>query len=102
MHVMVNEKRFWSRMNAGVGNAAQARCRVASAIKKNVPDERTPCVGGQEEQTTDSMSRVKLKLCADIGPSSGSGSARSGQIREVYPVPVCGAAPLIVPAALVQ
>jgi hypothetical protein len=80
MHVMVNEKRFWSRMNAGVGNAAQARCRVASAIKKNVPDERTPCVGGQEEQTTDSMSRVKLKLCADIARHR----ARGAHARDKY------------------
>src|SRR6185369_8284732 len=37
INVMVTAKRFWSPMKAGVGNAAQAWCRVASAIKKNVP-----------------------------------------------------------------
>jgi hypothetical protein len=36
MHVMVTAMGFWSPMRGRVGNAAQAWCRVASALKKNV------------------------------------------------------------------
>jgi hypothetical protein len=41
MHVMVTASSFWSLMKLRVGNAAQAWCRVASAIKKNVPRRGT-------------------------------------------------------------
>jgi hypothetical protein len=48
MHVMVTARRFWSLMKAGAGNAAQAWCRVASAIKKNVPRRASCALRGRE------------------------------------------------------